>query len=263
MSSAFPVSLMLLVALTSPLVAGELKVCADPNNMPFSNRAGEGFENRIARVIADDLGDTLTYVWWAQRRGYIGEALNAGLCDLIPGIASVEGVLLTYPPYYRSGYVTVSRPGTPTVVSFDDPALRTLTIGVELVGEEGANTPPAAALARRGITDKVRGYSVFGDYLQPSPPARIIDAVVSGEIDIAFAWGPMAGWFARQHGLRVTPLEASAEGDQPMAFDISMALRLDEGPLRKRVEAALDRNRVRVDRILSDYVVPRLDGVPQ
>ncbi|MGN6489865.1 MAG: quinoprotein dehydrogenase-associated putative ABC transporter substrate-binding protein [Devosia sp.] len=263
MSSAFPISLALLAALTSPLAAGELKVCADPNNMPFSNQAGEGFENRIARVIADDLGYKLTYVWWAQRRGYIGEALDTGLCDLIPGIASIEGVLLTYPPYYRSSYVTVSRLETPAVVSFDDPALRTLIVGVEVVGDDGASTPPAAALARRGMTDNVRGFSVFGDYRQPSPPARIIDAVASGEIDVAFAWGPMAGWFARQHGLRVTPLEASADGDQPMAFDISMALRLDEGPLRKRVEAALDRNRVQVDRILSDYAVPRLDGAAQ
>jgi mxaJ protein len=253
----------MLLAVSLPAAAGELKVCADPNNMPFSNRAEEGFENRIARLVADELGETLTYVWWAQRRGYIGEALDAGLCDIIPGIASVDGVLLTYPPYYRSGYVTVSRPDGPKISSFDDPALHALTVGVELVGYDGGNTPPAMALARRGIVDNVRGYSVLGDYSTPNPAARIIDAVADGEVDIAFAWGPMAGWFAKQHGLRVTLLDAGSDGEQPMAFDISMALRLDEGVLRKRVEAALDRHRSEIDHILADYGVPRLDGAPQ
>jgi mxaJ protein len=263
LSSAFPTSALFLLVLSAPAAAGELKVCADPNNMPFSNQAEQGFENRIARLVADDLGDTLTYVWWAQRRGYIGDALDAGLCDLIPGIASVEGVLLTYPPYYRSGYFTVSRRDMPAITSFDDAALRTLTVGVELVGDDGANTPPAAAIARRGITDNVRGYSILGDYGQPNPPARIIDAVADGEVDVAFAWGPMAGWFARARGLRVTPLAVSADGDQPMAFDISMALRLDEGVLRKRVEEALDRHRGEIERILAEYSVPRLDGARQ
>jgi mxaJ protein len=262
LSSAF-LSVALIVALAGPASAGELKVCADPNNLPFSNQAEQGFENRIARLIADDLGDTLTYVWWAQRRGYIGDALNAGLCDLIPGIANVEGVLLTYPPYYRSGYVTVSRPGTPPITSFDDPLLRQLTIGVGLIGDDGANTPPAAALSRRGIIANVRGYSIVGDYTAPNPPVRIIDAVASGDIDVAFAWGPMAGYFARQRGLQVAPLGASLDAEQPMAFDISMALRLDEGVLRKRIEEALDRHKTEIDRILADYAVPRLDGEAQ
>lgn len=263
MSSAFLPSLATLLAVSLPAAAGELKVCADPNNMPFSNRAEEGFENRIARLVADELGDTLTYVWWAQRWGYIGEALDAGLCDLVPGIASVDGVLLTYPPYYRSGYVTVSRQNRPKISSFDDPALHALAVGVELVGDDGANTPPAMALARRGIVDNVRGYSVFGDYGTPYPAARIVDAVANGEVDVAYAWGPMAGWFAGQHGLRVTLLDASSDGEQPMAFDISMALRLDEGVLRKRVETALDKHRSEIDEILADYRVPRLDGAPQ
>lgn len=263
MPSAFPTSLIFVLALTLSAVAGEIKVCADPNNMPFSNQAEQGFENQIVRLIADDLGEKLTYVWWAQRRGYVGEALDAGLCDLIPGIANVAGVLLTYPPYYRSGYVAVSRVNIPLVTSFDDPELRALTVGVELVGDDGASTPPAAAIAARGLTSNVRGYSILGDYRDANPGARIIDAVANGEVDVAFAWGPKAGWFARQQGLRVTLLAVTADGDQPMAFDISMALRRDEGALRKRIEAALARNRQAVDRILAGYAVPRLDGARQ
>jgi mxaJ protein len=260
LSSAFP-SLALLLALTASVSAGELKVCADPNNMPFSNRREEGFENRIVRLVAADLGDTLTYVWWAQRRGYIGEALNSGACDLVPGLANVGGLLLTYPPYYRSGYVAVSRAAAPPIASFDDPLLRSLRIGIELIGDDGANTPPAAALARRGIVYNIRGYPVIGDYGTPNPPARVIDAVVDGEVDVALAWGPMSGYFAWQHGLRVTPLVGTAGGDLPMAFDISMGLRLDQGVLRKRVEEALVRHKAEIDAILSEYSVPRLDNV--
>lgn len=259
MSSAFR-SLLLIAAMSSPAAAGELKVCADPNNLPFSNVREQGFENRIARLVAEDLGETLSYVWWAQRRGYIGAALNTGECDLIAGTASVDGVLLTYPPYYRSGYVAVTRPGESVVASFDDPRLRSLELGVELVGDDSASTPPAAALASRGIVDNVRGYSILGDYREESPTRGIIDAVASGEVDAAFAWGPRAGYFARQEGLVVTPFAAQFDGEMPLAFDISMALRLDEGKLRQRVEAALLRHRPEINGILAEFGVPRLDG---
>jgi mxaJ protein len=242
--------------------AREIRVCADPNNMPFSNDKEQGFENRLARLVADEIGAELTYVWWAQRRGLITNALNAGLCDLIPGTASIDGVLLTYPPYYRSSYVFVLPASAPDIHSLDDPRLRTLAVGVELVGDDGANTPPAMALADRGITENVHGFSILGDYSQPDPPARIIDAVAHGTVDVALAWGPMAGYFAAH---AATPLKIVPVAEQfdisglPMAFDISMALRLDEGELRMQIEDALQRRMADIDRILAGYDVPRLD----
>jgi mxaJ protein len=255
---------LLLLSGCTAVQARELKVCADPNNMPFSNEQEQGFENRLARLVADEIDAKLTYVWWAQRRGLVTNALNAGLCDLIAGTASIDGVLLTYPPYYRSSYVFVLPAAAPDIHSLDDPRLETLEVGVELVGDDGANTPPAAALARRGITANVHGFSVLGDYSQPNPPARIVDAVADGTIAVALAWGPMAGYFAAH---AATPLKAVPVAEQfdtpdlPMAFDISMALRLDEGELRMRIEDALQRRKADVDHILADYDVPRLDPI--
>lgn len=253
------------LAMLMPMLAlgGELRVCADPNNLPFSNDRQQGFENRIMSIVAHELGDTLVYVWWAQRRGQIGEALNAGLCDVIPGLGDVAGVLLTYPPYYRSTYVFVTRADEPPVSSFDDPALRQLTVGVQIIGDGGANPPPALALAERGIVANVRGFPVLGDYNEPNPPARIIDAVASGDIDVAVAWGPLAGYFARHENvpLAVTPVDATYDAPElPMAFDVSMGLRLDEGALRLRLEQAIARRKTDIDRVLADYGVPRLDG---
>ena len=175
----------------------ELRVCADPNNLPFSNDKGEGFENKIVELIARDLDATVVYTWWAQRRGFVRNTLRAQECDLWPGIASgVEMVAATH-PYYRSTYVFVTRSDRHLdISSFDDPRLRTLTIGVQMVGNDAMNTPPAHALARRGIVENVRGYMLYGDYSRPNPPAEIIDAVAREEIDLAAVWGPLAGYFA-------------------------------------------------------------------
>jgi mxaJ protein len=268
LSSAFRETLaLLMISLPMGAVAAdELKVCADPNNLPFSNQAQEGFENKIMSVVAAELDVTLAYVWWPQRRGVIIEALDTGLCDILPGVADLTGVLLTYPPYYRSTYAFVVPSGEPRFESLDDPRLRALRVGVELVGDDGMNTPPAVALAQRGIVSNVRGYSVLGDYADPNPPARIIDAVARGDIHVAIAWGPLAGYFAQREPtpLVVTPIGAEFDTpDLPMAFNISMALRLDEGALRKRVEDALARRKVEIDKILRDFGVPRLDGDAQ
>jgi mxaJ protein len=262
--SAFRVSLLVLLLLIPPATAeaGELKICADPNNLPFSNDKREGFENKIIEIVARELGDTLDYVWRAQRRGLVTAALDEGICDIIPGIGSVNGVLLTYPPYYRSSYAFVTRAGTAAISSFDDPRLRMLRVGVQLVGDDGANPPPSVALSRRGIIDNVRGYSVVGDYAQANPPARVIDAVAKGEVDVAIAWGPTAAYFAarEQAPLTVTPVANQFDmPNLPMAFDISMGLRLDDGALRKDVEGALKRRKREIDAMLGDYDIPRLD----
>lgn len=242
--------------------ARELRVCADPNNLPFSNAAGEGFENKIAAVLAAELHADLRYTWWAQRRGFLRNTLNAGLCDLVPGVPSGMEMLRTTSPYYRSSYVFVTRAGEPEIASFDDPLLRNLTIGVQLVGDDASGTPPAHALSRRGLVSNVRGYTLYGDYAAPNPPARIITAVADKEIDAAVVWGPLAGYFAQRQPapLAVKPVSPRMDGPQlPMAFDISMGVRKDDPALAADIEAALDRRRDEVDAILADYGVPRLD----
>ena len=244
--------------------AHELRVCADPNNLPFSNEAGEGFENRLAELVARDMDAKVTYTWWAQRRGFIRNTLRAGECDLVMGIPSSFELALPTRPYYRSTYVFVYRRDADfDVRSFDDPILRKLTIGVHLVGDDGANTPPAHALGERGIVGNVRGYMLYGDYAQPNPPARILDAVASGEIDLAVVWGPLAGYFAPRAPVPLEVVPVSPQVDVPFlpfVFDISMGVRRDDPALKERVEAILRARRAEVERILDDYGVPRVGG---
>lgn len=241
--------------------ARELRVCADPNNMPFSNAGGEGFENKIAGIVARELGATLSYTWWAQRRGFIRNTLKAGLCDLVPGTPANLEMLRTTAPYYRSSYVFVTRKEAPEVRSFDDPRLRDLRIGVQLIGDDGANSPPVQALGRRGIVGHLIGFPVYGDYSAPNPPARIIEAVASGDVDMAVVWGPLAGYFAARQkvALRITLVEPRIDGPQlPMIYDISMGVRHEDEALRGEVDAALAKHRAEINAILAQYGMPRL-----
>jgi mxaJ protein len=271
MSSRFPIELVALaaaetLALPSAARAADapprpvLTVCADPNNLPFSNQAEQGFENKIAALIAKDMGADIAYVWWAQRRGYIRNTLGSDMCDLWPGVAKGVDMIATTTPYDRSTYVFVTRADKPLAgLTFNDPRLKTLRIGVQMVGNDAMNTPPTHALAVRGITDNVRGYMLYGNYSQPNPPARIVDGVIHGDIDVAIAWGPMAGYFAKlsRLKLRIEPVSPTVEdGQWPMTYEIAMGVRQGQGRLRATIEQILEKERPTIARILADYAVP-------
>ena len=260
-------ALLLPLLLSCSQAPRELRVCADPNNLPFSNRAGQGFENRLAALIARELGANLHYTWWAQRRGNVRETLNAGLCDLIPGVGAGLEMLATTRPYYNSTYVAVTRADRGLDIdSFDDPRLRTLRVGVVMIGDDFSNTPPAHALGRRGIVGNVRGFMVYGDYSRPAPQSPIVEAVASGRIDVAFVWGPVAGYFAPRQGarLRLTTLPAEDPvAHQPMAFGVAMGVRRGDRALRQEVEAILDRRHGEVAAILASYGVPTVARAPR
>jgi mxaJ protein len=241
-----------------------LRVCADPNNLPFSDSAGRGFENRLAELVAADLGAEVRYTWWAQRRGFVRNTLRAGACDLIPGLPARFEPVATTAPYYRSTYVFLTRPDlTPAIESFDDPRLRRLRVGVHLIGNDYANPPPVSALARRGIVRNVAGYSIYGDYREPNPPARLVEAVARGDVDVAVVWGPLGGYFAGRAGtpLRVTPVGSPDDGPGvPFVFAIAMGARAEDSALVRAVDGALERHRDEVRRILERYGVPLLTG---
>jgi mxaJ protein len=243
--------------------AGVLRVCADPNNLPFSNERGEGFENRIAELLAADLHERLEYTWWAQRRGFFRNTLKAGVCDVVLGVPSSFELAATTAPYYRSTYVFVYRKGKLSVASFDDPVLRDVKVGVQLVGDDGANTPPAHALTARGIIENVRGYTLYGDYREPNPPARILDAVAKGDVDVAVVWGPLAGYFARRERVPLAVVPVSPQFDLPFlpfVYDISMGVRRGDEELRQQLDDFLQRRRPDIERILDEYGVPQLKG---
>ena len=248
------------VVLARPAAADEapLRVCADPNNLPYSNSAGEGFENKIVRLVAEHLHRPLEFVWRAERRGFVREGLNAGECDLVAAIPSGASMALATRPYYRSTYVFVSKPGEPPVSSLDDPSLRTRTIGVQLIGDDGMNSPPAHALAERGIVGNVRGFMVYGDYRDDHPLSDIVDAVAASEVDVAAVWGPVAGYFAAREKppLVVTSIAGSAEARLPMTFDISMGVLRTDKQLKAQVDSALSSLAPQIKAILASYGVP-------
>lgn len=251
-----------LLLLGAPADARTLKVCADPNNLPFSNAKEEGFENKIVRIVAQELHADVQYLWHAQRRGNVRETLNAGACDVIPGVASSLDMLATTRPYYRSTYVAVVRDGPlDRLSSFEDPRLPKLRIGVQLIGDDGANTPPAHALTARGMVGNIRGYLIYGDYNSLSPQSPIVDAVARGDLDVAFVWGPTAGYFARREPVKLS-LAAVPQSDGPalpMVFDISMGVRRTDIALRRELDAALAKRAADIRAVLTSYGVPLVD----
>ena len=249
-------------AAQSAAPAHVLRVCADPNNLPYSNERQEGFENRIAELVAREMKAELRYVWWAQRRGYIRNTLRAGLCDVFIGMPTGLDMVLVTRPYYRSTYAFVTKRSGPHIESFDDARLKRLRIGVQIIGDDFANAPPAEALTHRGIIRNVRGYSVLGDYREPNPPSRIVRAVANGEVDVAVVWGPLAGYFARRSTVPLRVVPVSPEVDVPylpFVFDIAMGVRRGETALRDTLDAVIARRQHDIDRILADYGIPRAD----
>jgi mxaJ protein len=240
--------------------SGALTVCADPNNLPFTNKAGEGFENKLAEFVAAKLGKPVSYVWWAQRRGFVRSTLAAGDCELVMGVPTGFGPVESTRPYYRASYVFLSRADRDLDVSaITDPRLRSLTVGVHLLGSDGFNTPPAEALGAQGIVANVVGYPIYGDYREPNPPARLIEAVEKGDIDIAAVWGPLAGYFAKRSPvkLRIVPI-TDTERFRPLAFsfDIAMGVRHGGYALKQQLDWIIAGDGPRMREILFDFGVP-------
>ncbi len=239
------------------------RVCADPNNLPFSNRRQEGFENELAEMLAGELGLSVAYTWWPQRRGFLRNTLNAGRCDVVMGIPAAVEMVLTTRPYYRSSYAFVyPADAAYTLDSLDDKVLRGLTIGVHLIGDDYTNSPPAHALSARGLVDNVVGYSVFGNYAEESPPGKIVEAVAAREIDVAIVWGPIAGYFAQHHAgaLQVVPVEAPAGSEaSSFAYDIALGVRRGDEALQRTLDDVLASQAPAIRTLLTDYGVPLPD----
>jgi mxaJ protein len=236
-----------------------LRVCADPGNLPYSDDRERGFENRLAKFVARELGATVEYTWRAQRRGFLRSTLNAKRCDVVIGVpVDVPGVKTTR-PYYRSNFAFVSRKDRhlERLRSLDDPRLHGLKIGVPLAGDDGSNPAPAHVLARRGIAS-LAGYSLWADYHRDVPAA--VDAVLSGTIDVALLWGPVAGAGAHEHSsvLRVELVKEESDSGVPLAFSIAMAVRSDDGALAERLNGVLSHRRVAIEQILRGAGIPML-----
>jgi mxaJ protein len=237
-----------------------LRVCADPNNMPFSNDRGAGFENKIATLVARELGRPLEYFWLPQRRGFIRNSLNALRCDVVMGVPAEYGPLQPTKAYYRSSYAFVSRRDRGLrIQSFDAPVLKRLTIGIQVSGDNYNNPPAAQALASRHIVQHVRGFTVYGDYSRPDPQREIVDAVADGRVDVAIVWGPLAGYYAKQEStpIDVMPIFGAVNGPSSrFTFDVAMGVRRGDLKLRTALDDVIRRRGDEMRQILRAYGVP-------
>jgi mxaJ protein len=249
-----------LVAQLRPNVAkpGVLRVCADPDNMPLSNQKGEGYEQKIAELIAKDWNAKVEYAWWPVRRGFFSRALNGRYCDVaIEAPAGLDMAGVTK-PYFRSGYVFVTRKDRNlNIKSLADPRLKKLKIGVNLLNSDAENTPPAMALSRYGVVGNLTGFTTF--YGDSARPEDIINAVAKKDIDVAIVWGPLAGYFVKSAPAPLT-IQALPERDSlsdfPFQYDIGMGVRRRDRALRDSLESALERRGPEIQSILKQYGVP-------
>lgn len=235
----------------------EVRVCAEPNSLPYSNKQQEGFENRIAEIIAEELEARLSYIWLPQPHTRARDLfIQEGRCDLVMGIPDGHTGFLTSLAYYRTTYVFVYRDGEPYEIdSFDDPDLADLQIGIQISG--GSMSPTSYALAKRGLVQNQLSFGPTFD--QPDPLAGIIEAVSKRKVDVAVAWGPVAGYFARKQPgtLKLVPVQPQIDTPFiPMVASISMGVRISDEALRNELDVALARRWTDIQTVLREYGVP-------
>ena len=231
-----------------------LRVCADPNNLPFSNENGEGFENRIAELFARKLGVPVRYTWYPDTTGFIRNTLRARRCDLIVGTISGSDLLQNTNPYYRSSFSLIYRKDSNLSLTTLDESMRPLQIGVI------AGTPPVTMLAQKGLLHNLHAYALVVDTRYDHPVQDLVHDVATGEIDVGIVWGPMAGYFAKHEStpLVVVPLRTE---NPALRFDyrITMGVRPNEPEWKRQINDLIRDNQAEINRILLEYGVPLLD----
>ena len=260
-------AVLLSIDLVAPVCAAEgqrtdlvnrtaLRVCADPANMPFSNDKNEGFENKIAEIVAAELKVQVEYTWFPQATGFIRQTLFAKRCDVVIGYAQGDELVLNTNHYYRSTYALLFRAGTGLdgVVSLADPRLKDRRIGVI------AGTPPANIMAQLGLIQRAKPYPLMVDRRYDSPGERMINDIRSGDIDAGVLWGPIAGYFAAKGGdkLLVVPL-LKETGTPRMAYRITFGVRNFEDDWKHQLNAVIAKRQGDIDALLLQFGVPLLD----
>jgi quinoprotein dehydrogenase-associated probable ABC transporter substrate-binding protein len=246
----------------APAEPGVIRVCADPDNLPSSNSAGEGYENKLAEMLAQAWNSKLVYVWWAAPRGLVSRALNGQYCDVIMEAPSLVGYDMAgvTRPYYRSSYVIAQRADAPhRVMDLDDPVLKTMKIGVHLYAADAENSPPAMVLSHHGVVGNLQGFGtafVGGR----DHPQDIIQAVVDGKVDVAMVWGPIAGYFGKQLGanLTLTPIADDSALQTPMAYNIGFAVRRRDRALKDSLEKFISTRGSDIRAVLETFGIPML-----
>jgi quinoprotein dehydrogenase-associated probable ABC transporter substrate-binding protein len=239
------------VELVDPKV---FRVCADPNNLPFSNEKGEGFENKVAALLAVKLNEPVSYTYFPQVIGFVRNTLNALRCDVVVGVPIGDDQVQTTNPYYRTTYALIFRPGTGLdgIESLGDPRMKDKHIGIV------AGTPPATVMARDGLLALAKPYALTVDTRVEAPAHTMADDVAAGRIDAGVLWGPIAGFYAQRETPRLTVVPLLNEGQQ-MDFRIAMGVRRSDQDWKRKLNAIISESQSEIDQILRAYGVPLLD----
>jgi quinoprotein dehydrogenase-associated probable ABC transporter substrate-binding protein len=233
-----------------------LRVCADPNNLPFSNEKGEGFENKIAEMLAAKLDRKLAYAWYPQATGFVRNTLGAYRCDLIPGFPQGDELVQSTNPYYRTAYALIVKPaaGLDDIDTLGDPRLKEKRIGIV------AGTPPATYLAVNGLMRNAKPYPLVVDTRVDSSGQAMMRDLASGEIDVGILWGPMAGYYASRANppMRVALLLNETRGPQ-LVFRIAMGVRATDQNWKRQLNRLIAENQAEINHLLLGFGVPLLD----
>jgi quinoprotein dehydrogenase-associated probable ABC transporter substrate-binding protein len=232
------------------------RVCADPRNLPFSNEQGEGFENKLADLLAEKLNKPVTYTYYPQVIGFVRNTLNSFSCDVVMGVSQGYELLQTTNPYYHTAYALLFKPdtGLDGVETLGDARLRDKRIGIV------AGTPPATIMAQRGLMAKAKPYPLTVDTRIEAPAKSMVDDLVAGRIDAGVLWGPIAGWHAKHSETPLTLVPLLKEhADVPMDFRIAMGVRHSDQDWKRKLNGLIAANQDEINQLLSDYGVPLLD----
>ena len=239
-----------------PASAASLRVCADPDNMPFSNEKAEGFENKLAELIAQKLNATLQYSWFAELTGYVPNTMGRDACDLVMGYAQGTGLIEDTNPYYYTSYVLIYREKDASLAGMQ--LCRTTAQGE--AHRFFARTPPASILAVHGLVANAKPFEVNADESAAKATMTIIDQVASGELDAALLWGPVGGYYAERAAvpLKLVPLVKENAGPSTI-YGITMGVRPDEPQWKHTINKLIAENQGEINEILQGYNVPVLD----
>jgi quinoprotein dehydrogenase-associated probable ABC transporter substrate-binding protein len=240
------------VELVDPKV---LRVCADPRSMPYSNEAGEGFENKIAEMFAAKLGKTVSYTYFPRATGFVRATLNALKCDVVMGDSQGDDLVQTTNPYYHAFYTLVIRSGAGLdgIDSLEDPRLRGKHIGLI------AGTPPATVLAQHGLLGNVKPFQLMVDTRYDAPSKAMIDEIAAGTLDAGVLWGPIAGYYAKNAETKLTVIPLLKEHGAPMDFRITMGVRHSDQDWKRTLNRLIAENQDAINKILIDYGIPIVD----
>ncbi len=238
--------------------AGTLRVCADPDNMPFSNAKGEGFENKLAELIAAKLDATVDYIWFSESSGYVPNVVGNEACDLVMGYAQGTGLIADSNPYYYTSYVLIYRQDDPDLAGVDrlsDPRLKGRRIGLF------ARTPPASLLALYGLAENARPFEINAGESASKAAEAVIDEIATGKLDAGILWGPVGGYYAQHASVPLTSVPLVKETAGPSTiYGITLGLRPNDPQWKHQVNKVIAENARAIDDILQSYNVPVLDA---